>query len=124
MITSHRNHCSLSTGFGDHFAPEYATVRITNLGPEWARDVQVIGYDVEGVEFPATGETYLAHALAPNQTVSFTSQDLEHGTTDKLYGSRFGDGAGKWNLWIISPDAPLEVTGLVAGRGLTSNLSR
>ena len=101
-----------------------STVRITNRGPEWARDVQIIGYDVEGVEFPATGETYLAHALAPNQTVSFTSQDLEYGNTGKLYGSRFGDGAGKWNLWIFSPDAPLEVTGLVAGRGLTSNLSR
>ena len=27
MVTFHRNYCSLSTGFGDHFAPEYAVVR-------------------------------------------------------------------------------------------------
>ena len=101
-----------------------STVRITNLGPEWARDVQLFGYDAEGFEFPASGATFLARALAPNQTVSFTSQDLEYGNAAKLHGSAFGEGSGKWKLWIFSPKAPLEVTGLMASRGLTSNLSR
>ena len=42
-----------------------STVRISNLGPEWARDVQIIGFDVGGVEFPAIGETYLAPCSGP-----------------------------------------------------------
>ena len=101
-----------------------STIRITNRGPGQARDVQLFGYDGEGFAFPETGETYLARVLAPNQTVSFTSQDLEYGNAAKLHGSAFGDGSGKWNLWIFSPNAPLEVTGLMISRGLTSNLSR
>ena len=101
-----------------------STVRITNLGPRAASNVRFIGYDGNGTEYPRSGTTYLARALAPNQTLSFTSQDLEYGNSTKLRGSRFGDGSGKWVLWVFSPDAPLEVTGLMTSRGLTSNLSR
>ena len=101
-----------------------STVRITNLGPNWASDVQLIGFDWDGVRYPRSGTTYLARTVLPNTTVSFTSQDLEVGNSAKLRGSSFGDGEGKWILWILSPHAPLEVTSLLTSRGLTSNISR
>ena len=101
-----------------------SAVRITNLGPAWASNVRIVGFDRDGGEYPWTGATYLARSLAPNQTLSFTSQDLERGNSLKLRGSTFGDGSGKWILWIFSPDAPLEIVGLMTSRGLTSNLSR
>ena len=99
-------------------------VRITNLGPRSASNVRLIGYDSDGVQFPRFGSTYLARTLSVNQTSVFTSQDLEYGNSARLRGSRFGDGAGKWYLWIYSPNAPLEVTALMRSRGLTSNLSQ
>ena len=99
-------------------------VRITNLGPQLARNVQLIGYDSAGVQYPRFGSTYLARTLSVNQTSIFTSQDLEYGNSARLRGPRFGDGAGKWYMWIYSPDAPLEVTALMRSRGLTSNLSQ
>ena len=37
-----------------------STVRITNLGPNWASDVQLIGFDWDGVRYPRSGTTYLA----------------------------------------------------------------
>ena len=101
-----------------------STVRITNLGPNWASDVQLIGFDWDGVRYPRFGTTYLARTVLPNTTVSFTSRDLEVGNSAKLRGSSFGDGEGKWILWILSPHAPLEVTSLLTSRGLTSNISR
>ena len=99
-------------------------VRITNRGPAPARDVQLFGFDGQGREFPTTGATYLAGALPSNHTVSFTSQELESGAPGKFSGTVFGDGSGKWTLWVFSPDAPLEVVGLMSSQGLTSNLSR
>ena len=101
-----------------------STVRITNLGPNWASDVQLFGFDWDGVRYPRFGTTYLARTVLPNTTVSFTSRDLEVGNSAKLRGSSFGDGEGKWILWILSPHAPLEVTSLLTSRGLTSNISR
>ena len=100
------------------------TVRITNLGPNWASDVQLIGFDWGGVQYPRSGRTYLAQTVRPNATVSFTSRDLEVGNSAKLRGSAFGDGEGKWILLILSPRTPLEVTSLLTSRGLTSNVSR
>ena len=101
-------------------------VRITNLGPGAAQGVQIIATDAEGLRYPPGGSTYLAQTLRENETTSLTAEDLENGNPLKLRGPAFGDGSGKWKLWIFSPgrSAQLEVTGLMTSRGLTSNLSR
>ena len=101
-----------------------STIRITNVGGRSASNVRVIGYDWEGDRYPRSGTTYLARTLSPGRTTTFTSRDLEFGNSSKLRGSRFGDGDGKWSLWIVSPGSKLEVTSLLSSRGLTTNISR
>ena len=101
-----------------------STIRITNIGGRSASNVRVIGYDWEGDLYPRSGATYLARTLLPDHTTTFTSRDLEFGNSAKLRGSRFGDGDGKWSLWISSPNSKLEVTSLLSSRGLTTNISR
>ena len=101
-----------------------SAIRITNIGGKSASNVQVIGYDWNGKRYPRSGTTYLARTLLPDHTTTFTSRDLEFGNPSKLRGSRFGDGYGKWGLWISSPNSKLEVTSLLSSRGLTTNISR
>ena len=91
---------------------------ITNLGSRSSGRLTLLGYDDAGGRGTAT-----ARALAPRQTLVLTASDLERGARGKVFG-RFGDGVGRWRLYVLDSRTKLEVVALVKSSTLTANLSR
>ncbi len=70
-----------------------------------AAEVEIIGIDAQG-----SRRGPVTFAIPPGEVRTLTSQQLEEGD-DQLTGS-FGDGAGKWRLYIVS-EHPLTVMNLL-----------
>ena len=83
-------------------------------------DVLIDGRDDRGEASP----NGLARVrLAPWQSVTLTAEQLESGAADAGLNGSFGDGAGKWQLFITS-DAAIQVMSLLEGpAGQLANLS-
>ncbi len=96
---------------------QVSSLRLVNPGTEDA-GITVTGIDDRGAP-PPDGEVWLN--LPAGEARVVTAQQLESGG-DALQG-RFGDGSGKWRLFLSST-APIEVTSLLdSPTGNLSNLS-
>ena len=91
-------------------------LRITNMADARAT-VEIDGRDDSGE--PAESGARLT--LGPRRTVTLTARTLEEGTG--WLDGRFGDGAGKWHLYV-SADQPIQIMNLLRSpTGHIANLS-
>ena len=95
---------------------QVSQLRIVNTGDTRAT-VEIDGLDDRGQPPASTVKL----ALAPRRAVTVSARDLEAGAS--WLDGRFGDGAGKWHLYV-SADRPIEVMSLLRSpTGHLTNLS-
>ena len=96
---------------------QQSRLRLINSGSTTA-EIEIDGLDDRG-RAPPMGTVSLT--LRPGEARVLTAQQLEHG--DSGFNGRFGDGEGKWQLFV-SARAPLQVMSLLLSRtGNITNLS-
>ena len=95
---------------------QVSQLRIVNTGDTRAT-VEIDGLDDRGQPPASTVKL----ALAPRRAVTVSARDLEAGAS--WLDGRFGDGTGKWHLYV-SADRPIEVMSLLRSpTGHLTNLS-
>ena len=95
---------------------QVSQLRIVNTGDTRAT-VEIDGLDDRGQPPASTVKL----ALAPRRAVTVSARDLEAGAS--WLDGRFGDGAGKWHLYV-SADRPIDVMSLLRSpTGHLTNLS-
>ena len=97
---------------------QQSRLRLINPGSASA-EIEIDGLDDRG-RAPPMGTVSLT--LRPGEARVLTAQQLEHGGSG--FNGRFGDGTGKWQLFV-SARTPLQVMSLLLSRtGNITNLSR
>ena len=92
-----------------------SSLRLTNANED-AASVKISGRDDRG----AISANPIELKLPPNVTRTYSSADLEGGTSD--FAGTIGNGSGNWQLAVES-DRLITVMNLIAGDRLTSNVS-
>lgn len=80
-------------------------------------DIQIVGLDDKGRTSPVVEAD-----LRPNETLTFSAQELELGGHHRLDGA-LGNGAGKWQLFVSSSETIQVMSIMRSPTGHLSNLS-